>query len=400
MSAGPAGAGGLGFHLTEEQEMLRRVVRDFAAKELTPEYLRELDATGRAPHAELLPKMARLGFTSLAVPPEYGGAGGSTVDATVLLEEMGRASLSIASLLNFAIGFGTHTIVRFGTEEQKRHFLPRVCAGEMVFAFSLTEPGAGSDAASLQTRAVAEGDHFVITGTKMFTTGAAESGCLLVATRTDPRAPKHKGISLFLVDPRTPGITYRRIEKLGMRGAGGLYEVHYDGVRVPRSALLGPLHGGWAAIKATLERVRLSQAAYCVGCAQRVVDDAVRYAQEREQFGQPIGAFQAISHMLVDLQVSTDAARLLLYRAAWLVDQGIPCMKEASMANLYATEALVRVTSDAMRVYGGYGFTLEFDIQRHFRDARLFVIGDGSSQIQRNLIARMMGLGERRREGT
>jgi alkylation response protein AidB-like acyl-CoA dehydrogenase len=262
----------------------------------------------------------------------------------------------------------------------------------MIFAFSLTEPDAGSDAASLRTRAAADGDHFVITGTKMFTTGAAECGCLVVATRTDPRAAKHHGISLFLVDPATPGITYRRIEKLGMRGAGGLYEVHYDGVRVPRGALLGPLDGGWAAVKATLERVRIAQASYCVGCAQRVVDDAVRYAQEREQFGQPIGKFQAISHMLVDLQALTDAARLLLYRAAWLVDQKVPCVREASMANLYATEALVRITSDAMRVYGGYGFTMEFDIQRHFRDARLFVIGDGSSQIQRNLIARMMGL--------
>ena len=383
---------GLSFAWTEEQEMLRRVVREFAARELTPEYLRELDATGRAPHDELLPKMAGLGFTSLPVPPEYGGAGGSAVDVTVLLEELGKTSLSIASLLNFAIGFGTHTLIKFGTEEQKRHYLPRVCSGDMFFAFSLTEPNAGSDAASIQTRAVANEDGFVIDGAKIFTTGAAECRCLLVATRTDPKLPKHKGISLFLVDPRTPGITYSKIEKLGMRGAGGLYEVHYDGVRVPRSALLGSLNGGWAAIKATLERVRLAQAAYCVGCAQQVVDDAVRYAQQRQQFGQPIGKFQAISHMLADLQVQTDAARLLLYRAAWLVDQGVPCVKEASMANLYATENLVRVTSDAMRVYGGYGFTMEFDIQRHFRDARLFVIGDGSSQIQRNLIARMMGL--------
>lgn len=380
------------FALTEEQELLRRTVREFAEKELTPEYLRELDATGRAPHAEVLPKMAALGFTSLPIPKEYGGLGGGCVDVTVLLEELGRTSLAIASLLNFAIGFGTETVLKFGTEEQKRHYLPRVCTGDMIFAFSLTEPDAGSDAASIQTRAVADGDHFVINGTKMFTTGAAECRCLVVATRTDPSVPKHRGISMFLVDPKAPGIGFRRIEKLGMRGAGGLYEVHYDNVRVPRSALLGPLNGGWAAVKATLERVRLAQAAYCVGCAQRVVDDAVRYAQQREQFGQPIGKFQAISHLLADCQVQTDAARLLLYRAAWMVDQKMPCVKEASMANLHATETLVRVTSDCMRVYGGYGFTMEFEIQRHFRDARLFIIGDGSSQIQRNLIARLMGL--------
>jgi alkylation response protein AidB-like acyl-CoA dehydrogenase len=378
--------------LTPEQEMLKKVVRDFAARELTPEYLRELDASGRAPH-ELLPKMAELGFTGLPIPVEYGGAGGSAVDVTVLLESMGYASLSIASLLNRAIGFGTETILKFGTEEQKRFFLPRVVAGDMIFAFSLTEPSAGSDAASLRTRAVLDGDAFVVNGAKIFTTGAGECPYLVVAVRTDPEArPRHKGISMLLVERTTPGVTCRKIEKLGMRGAGGLYEVHYDDVRVPRSALLGPLHGGWAAVTATLERVRLAQAAYCVGCAQRAVDDAVRYANQREQFGQPIGKFQAISHMLADDQVETDAARLLLYRAAWLVDEKIACVKEASMANLKCTETLVKVTSDCMRVYGGYGFTMEFDIQRHFRDARLFVIGDGSSQIQRNIIARLMGL--------
>lgn len=383
---------GLSFAFTEEQEQLRRVVAEFTARELTPEWLRELDRSARPPHAEILPKMAALGFTSLVVPREYGGLGGGCVDATVLLETLGRASLSIASLLNFAIGFGTQTLIAYGTDAQKRHYLPRVCAGEMIFAFSLTEPDAGSDAASLRTRAVADGDHFVIDGTKMFTTGAAEAGCLLVATRTDPARPKHQGISLFLVDPRTPGIRFRPIEKLGMRGAGGLYEVQYERVRVPRSALLGPLHGGWDAVKATLERVRLSQAAYCVGCAQQVIEDAVRYAQQREQFGQPIGRFQAIGHLLADLQVQTESARWLLYRAAWLVDQGVRCVQEASTANLHATETLLRVTSDAMRVYGGYGFTMEFDIQRHMRDARLFVIGDGSSQVQRGLIARLMGL--------
>jgi alkylation response protein AidB-like acyl-CoA dehydrogenase len=379
------------FGLTPEQELLTRAVREFAARELPPEFLRELDATARAPH-ELLPKMAALGFTGLPIPPEYGGVGGSCTDVTVLLEALGRTSLAVASLLNRAIGFGTETILKFGSEEQKRFFLPKVCAGEMIFAFSLTEPDAGSDAAAIRTRAVADGDHFVIDGTKMFTTGASECPYLVVTTRTDPRVPKHAGISVFLVDARTPGITCRPIDKLGMRGAGGLYEVRYEGVRVPRTALLGPLNGGWAAVTATLERVRLAQAAYCVGCAQEVVDAALRYAREREQFGQPIGKFQAIGHLLADLQVETDAARLLLYRAAWLVDQKIACAREASMANLFATEALVRVTSEAMRVYGGYGFTLEFDIQRHLRDARLFVVGDGSSQIQRNLLARLMGL--------
>ena len=381
----------LDFGFTPAQEQLRAAARRFIAAELTPQFLRELDASGRAP-MELLPKMAAPGFNGLPVPREYGGAGGSATDVSVLLEEFGRASLSIASLLNRALGWGAEAIQRFGSEAQKRHFLPRVCTGEMIFAFSHTEADAGSDAAAIRTRAVADGEHFVISGTKMFTTGAAESPCLIVSTRTDAAATKHKGLSVFLVDSSTPGIAFHKIEKLGMRGAGGLYEVQYRDVRVPRSALLGELHGGWRVITGTLERARVAQAAYCVGAAQDAIDDAVGHAREREQFGQPIGKFQSIAHMLVDMQVRTDAARLLLYRAASMIDEGVPCVREASIANLHATETLVAVTSDAMRVWGGYGFTRENDIERTLRDARLFIIGDGSSQIQRNLIARQMGL--------
>jgi alkylation response protein AidB-like acyl-CoA dehydrogenase len=383
---------GLSFAFTPEQEALRETVHRFAAHELTPDWLRELDRTGRAPHAEILPKMAALGFTGVVIPTEYGGVGGSCIDATVLLEELGRTSLAIASLLNFAIGFGAFAIINFGTAEQKQFFLPRIVSGDAIFAFALTEPGAGSDAASVQTRARLDGDEFVISGSKQFITGAAEAPYLLVVTRSDPTAPKRRGISLLLVDGKTHGISYRRIEKLGMRACGGLYAIDFDDVRVPRSALLGPLHGGWDLLKATLERTRISQAAYCVGAARQVIEDAIAYAGQREQFGQPIGKFQAISHLLADLHVQTESARWLLYRAAWLVDQGVRCVEEASVANLHATETLLKVTSDAMRVYGGYGLTMDFDIQRHMRDARLFVIGDGSSQIQRDLIARLRGL--------
>ena len=381
----------LDFGFTAEQEQIRDTARGFTQRVLTREFLREIDVNGRAPH-ELLPEMAKLGFTGLPVPTEYGGSGGSATDVTVLLEAFGRRSLSVASLLNRALGWGADAIQRFGTDAQKTYYLPRVASGEMIFAFSHTEPNAGSDAAAIITRAVPDGDGFVISGSKIFTTGASECPCLIVSTRTDATVGKHKGISVFLVDAATPGITCRRIEKLGMRGAGTLCEVQYDDVRVPRSALLGDLHGGWRVIGGTFERARIAQASYCVGAAQQVIDDAVRYAGEREQFGRPIGKFQAIAHLLVDLQVRTDAARLLLYRAASMIDEGSPCVREASMANLHATETLVRVTSDAMRVWGGYGFTREFDIERVLRDARLFIIGDGSSQIQRNLIARQMGL--------
>jgi alkylation response protein AidB-like acyl-CoA dehydrogenase len=382
----------MNFSFSAEQEMLRETVARFAHKELTPEWLRELDRTGRPPHAEIFPKLAALGLTAVAIPSQYGGVGGTCIDATVLLEELGRTSLAIASLLNFCIGFAPTAIINSGSEAQRKKFLPAVAAGKMILAFALTEPEAGSDAAAIRTFAVPHGEGFTVTGEKIFITGAAEADYLMVAVRTDPQASRQGGISVLLVDTRSPGIAFRRIEKLGMRGCGGLWGIHFDGVKVPAANLLGPLNGGWDLIKSTLERTRISQAAYCVGAARQVVLDAVRYAGERKQFGRAIGEFQAISHLLADLHVQTESARWLLYRAAWLVDQGVRCVEEAAMANLHATENLLKVTSECMRVYGGYGLTMEFDIQRHMRDARLFVIGDGSSQIQRNMIAKLIGL--------
>jgi alkylation response protein AidB-like acyl-CoA dehydrogenase len=381
----------LDFGFTPGQEKIRNAAREFVSKELTPGFLREIDASGRAPH-ELLPRMAASGFTGLPVPSEYGGAAGSATDVTVLLEEFGRGSLSIASLLNRALGWGTEAILRFGTAAQKSYYLPRVCSGEMIFAFSHTEPDAGSDAAAIRTRAVADGEEFVISGTKIFTTGAGECPCLIVTARTNAAVPKHKGISVFLVDSAAPGIVCHPIEKLGMRGAGRLYEVEYNDVRVARSALLGPLDGGWQVITGTLERARLAQAAYCIGAGQRAIEDAVDYVNGRRQFYQPDGNRENVGRLLVDLQVRSVAARLLVYRAAAMVDDGVPCLREASIANLCATETLVKATSDAMRAWGSDGLRREFAIERTLRDARLFIIGDGSSQIQRNLIAREMGL--------
>lgn len=369
----------LDFAFSPFQAQLQRKVQELCARELTAAFLSEIEASGRAPH-ELLPKAAALGLNGVAVPREYGGGGGSATDVCVLLEELGRASVQIASLLNRALGWGAQAIEKFGSVEQKRHFLPRVCSGEMIFAFSHTEPDAGSDAAAIRTRARAQGEHFVIDGAKMFTTGAGECPWLIVTARTDPHTgpdrAKHKGLSVFLVEGGAAGIACRRIEKLGMRGAGGLYEVEYRGVRVPRSALLGALNGGWEVITSTLERARIAQAAYCAGAAQRAIDDALASS----------------IHLAFGLQARTEAARLLLYRAASMVDEGVPCVREASMANLHATETLVAVTEAALRGWGKRAYSGETDIERILRDARLFVIGDGSSQIQRNLIAREMGM--------
>lgn len=383
MSAGA----GLDFGFTPAQEELRAAARAYMGRELTPEFLVEADRAGRAP-MELLPGMAAAGFIGLSVPALYGGAGGGAADVTVLLEEFGRASLSIASFLNRALGWGVEALLRFGRPEQKESILPRVCAGEMMFAFSHTESDAGSDAAAIRTRALADGDDFIIDGSKMFTSGAAESPCLIVSARTDPGATRQRGISVFLVDAKSPGITCRRIEKLGMRAAGTLCEVEYRGVRVPRAALLGELHQGWQVITGTLERARLAQAAYCVGGAQQAIDDALARVRERSALAHS----QALAHMLVGLQMRTDAARLLTHRASAMVDAGQACVREASIANLYATETLVAATSEALRVWGAAGLTPAHRTERALRDARLFIIGDGSSQIQRNLIARQMGL--------
>ena len=380
------------FRFTDEQEMLRRAARAYAQKELGSAYLRELDASGRAAHRELLPRMAALGFTALRVPAAHGGLGGGVIDAALLLEELGRSSLVAASILDCAIGFGSEAVRRLGSEAQQREMFPKVVRGDLSFAVCLGEPDAGLDGPAMRTRAVADGDTFVIDGARILTAGARESGCLMVAARSEPLTPGRGDLSLFAVDPQSPGIRYRMLETLGMHGAGGFCELDFDAVRVPRSALLGEQGGADAAVEAMTGQAGLFRAAYCIGCAQQAIDDALRYAGERQQFGQAIGKFQAIAHLLVDLQVEADAARWLLYRAAWTADAGAPCAGQTAMATLACSEALLRVTSDAMRVYGGYGLTMEFDIQRHFRDARLFVVADASSQVRCDRIAHAMGL--------
>lgn len=366
--------------------MLRETVRTFAARELAPAYLREIDTSDAPPHRDLLPRMAVLGLTALPVPLADGGVGGGTVDAVLMLEELGRTSLVAASILDSAIGFGFEVVLRLGSAAQKRELFERLVRGEMCFAFSPAQSDADADAPVCVTRATTDGEGFIIDGAALLTPGAGEARCLIVA------AGMGADLRLFAVNPRSTGIRMRRIETLGMRAAGGLYEVDYERVRVPAGALLGAGDAAAAALLAACDRARVLQAALCIGCAQQAIEDAVRYGGEREQFGQPIGRFQAIAHLLVDLQVEVDAARCLTYRAAWAADAGLSGPAYASMANIAATEALLRVTSDAMRVYGGYGLTMEFDIQRHFRDARSQAGVGGTARGQRDAVAQAMGL--------
>lgn len=362
------------FHFTDEQELLRRTARQFAERTLTREYVRRLDATSTSPHRELLPAMAALGFTALPVPVEYDGLGGGAVDTVILMEELGRASLPAAMVLDGAIGTSCELVKHLASDDRKRELFDALIRGEMSFALAV-------DSEPIDARI--DSDDVVLSGAGILVAGANEAHRLIVAARTGATA------QLFLLEPHTQGITYRKLETIGMRTAGGLYEAHFRDVRAPRSALLGE---DAVALAAAQDRSRLHLAVACVGCAQQVIDEAVRYARDREQFGQPIGKFQAISHLLVDLQVDVDAARALVYRAAWTDERTGSCAKEAAMAKLACSEALLRVTSDAMRVYGGYGLTMEFDIQRHFRDARHVVVESGSSAGERARIAYAMGL--------
>ncbi len=378
------------FGFTETQEALRRTVRSVLARRCPPEAIREWEEQETFP-GEVWEEMARLGWLGLVFPAEHGGAEGGLLDLMVVLEELARVEFELASAVGLAV-MGGLAILRHGNAEQQARHLPPLIQGRAHFSVSLTEPGSGSDAAALSTRAARDGDAFVLTGQKLYCTGAHLPGStVLLAARTRPGAAKREGITVFLLDPATPGVTLRRMRMLGRR-IQGTNEIFLDGARVPAGNILGALDGGWAVLRSFLEIERTVAAVAYAGAAQAVVDLALAYAQEREQFGRPIGSFQAIAHLLADMQTDVDATRLLAWRAAWLLAGGRPCLREVSIAKLHASETYVRVAGHGMQVMGGHGYTMECDMQRHFRSARLATIGAGTSQIQRDLIARTMGL--------
>ena len=377
------------FKFTEEQEILRRSVRNFMDKECPREYVRELDEKEEFPF-DLYKKMAKLGWYGLPFPEEYGGSGCGAVDFIIVGEELTRPSYEIAAGYGAPI-FNALTLLHHGSEELKNRYIPRVVRGEMMWSIALTEPNAGSDVASVVTSAVPEGDEFIMNGQKIFISGGDVANIITIAVRTNKDVPKHQGISMFLLDPKSPGIEIRKIRTLGRRMIHAT-EIFLEDVRVPKENLVGELNGGWKVLLSGLELERLFACAGYVGNAQTVVDVALQHAKERVQFGRPIGTFQAIGHMLADMQTEVDAARLLTYRAAWMIDQEIPCMKEVSMAKLFGSETFARLTNQGMQIMGGYGYSMEYDMQRYFRDARIVTVAAGSSQMQRTIIAREMGL--------
>jgi alkylation response protein AidB-like acyl-CoA dehydrogenase len=378
------------FNLSEEQIILRDSVGMLMDRAAPVEYVRRLDREQAYPY-ELYGAWVEAGLLRLPYPEEYGGIGGSVIDLVLIAEEISRKSA------DFFMAFAGSTfcglnILRKASEEQKRHWLPKIADGQVRMAISISEPGAGSDVGALRTTARRDGNDWIISGQKLWSTGAgAKDAVINVYVKTDPAAPIQKGMSLFLVDNDTPGLEIRKLDMLGRRCVG-TYELIFNDVRVPDDRLIGGENRGWGCVLSGLQVERVCSAAGNCGAAQAAVDLALEYAKERQQFGRPIGTFQAIAHMLADMQTELDAARTLMWRAAWMVSTGQDALREISMAKLMSSETYAKVANMGMQIMGAYGYSMEFDMQRHYRDARAATIAAGTSQIQRNILAGLMGL--------
>jgi alkylation response protein AidB-like acyl-CoA dehydrogenase len=378
------------FSLTDEQTLLRDSVRKLMDRVATPDYVRRLDREQAYPY-ELYDAWVRAGLLRLPYPEQYEGLGGSVIDMVIIAEELSRTSADFYMTFAGSTFCGLN-ILRKASEAQKAHWLPRLMAGDIRMCISMSEPDAGSDVGAMRTTAVRDGDHWVINGQKLWSSGAGAKNCVINAyVKTDTKVHYRQGMSLFLVDNDTPGVELRKLDMLGRR-CTGTYEIFFNNVRVPADRLIGGEHGGWDCLMSGLQVERVCSAAGNCGAAQAVVDLAVAYARERKQFGRPIGTFQAIAHMLADMATEVEAARTLMWRAAWMVATGQDALREISMAKLMSSETYVKVANMGMQILGGYGYTMEFDMQRHFRDSRASTIAAGTSQIQRNLIAGLMGL--------
>ncbi|MFJ5784041.1 acyl-CoA dehydrogenase family protein [Streptomyces hydrogenans] len=373
--------------LSEEQRDVRRLAEDFVAREVAPHVV----AWDRAEEVDrgIVKKLGAVGFLGLTIPEEYGGSGGDHLAYCLVTEELGRGDSSVRGIVSVSLGLVAKTIASWGTEEQKRAWLPRLTSGDALGCFGLTEPGTGSDAGNLSTRAVRDGDDYVIDGSKMFITNGTWADVVLLFARTND-TPGHKGVSAFLVPADAPGLTRRAVHgKLGLRGQATA-ELALEGVRVPASAMLGPEGKGFAIAMSALAKGRMSVAAGCVGIARAALDAAVRYAGEREQFGKPIASYQLVQELLSDIAVDVDAARLLTWRVADLVDRGEDFATAASQAKLFASEAAVRCANNALQVFGGYGYIDEYPVGKLLRDARVMTLYEGTSQIQKLIIGRAL----------
>ena len=375
------------FTFSEHHQLLRTSVREFAKTHIQP-HARAWDEEERFP-SELVPKLAELGLLGIRIPEEYGGSGMDTTSYAICVEEIARVDGSTALTVASHNGLGTGHILSFGSEAQKRKYLPKAAAGAWLAAWALTEPGSGSDSAAMSTTARrADDGSWVLNGTKMFITQGSVGGFCVVLARSNPGVSKQRGITAFVVDHGTPGFSAsKHLEKLGCKSSDTC-ELTLEEVRVPDENRVGEVDHGFIDTMKILDRGRISIAAMALGLGYGALDMAVTYAKDRKQFGKSIAEFQAIQWMLADMKTELDAAHLLTYRAAWLCDQGAPYSREASMAKLFASEAASRACNKALQIHGGYGYTREFAVERHLRDAKLCEIGEGTSEVQRLVIAK------------
>jgi butyryl-CoA dehydrogenase len=375
------------FDLTEEQRLIKETAATFVTKEVKP-HAHRLDRDAVYP-SELVRRLGEIGFMGICIPQEFGGSGADLVSYVIAMEEISNGWASLSVIMSVQNSLVCAPIVRFGSAAQKKKYLASLASGEKLGCYALTEPGAGSDAGSIQTQAKRVGSEYLLNGSKIFTTNGSHANLAIVYAVTNPAREK-KGISAFLVETNTPGFVVGKLEdKLGLR-ASDTASIHLDNCRVPLENLLGGEGDGFRIALATLDGGRIGIAAQALGIAQGCLEEALAYAKDREQFGQPIANFQAIQWMIADMATEIDAARLMTYRAAWLAQEGKNFTKEAAMAKLFAAEACNRIAYKALQIHGGYGYIKEFAVERFFRDARITTLYEGTSEIQRLVIARKL----------
>ena len=376
------------FEFSEEQKMFREAVRNFAAKEVAP-LVDEAEKNEAFP-TELFPKMGKLGYLCPGYPPEYGGGGLGEVGTAIMVEELARVSSGITSGLMVQSGLSTFAVLAHGSEEQKQKFLVPAIAGKKIAAYGLTEANAGSDASAIETTAKRDGDYYVINGSKIYITNGQIADFVVLAVSLD-RSQGTRGISTIIVEKGTPGFSTAKMRKLGHHSAD-TGELVFEDCRVPVDNLLGEEGKGYKYVLEALNPGRISHSARSVGQAQAILDASVQYAKDRKQFGQPIGKFQAIAFKLAKMATDIEAARWLMYRVAWLYDQGDECRKEGPMTKFFSSEVAIRTAEEAMRIHAGAGYLAESPIQRYFRDAILYHTTEGTTEIQELIISRELGL--------
>lgn len=372
------------FDLDDQQQMIRKAAREFAEKEIKP-IASKLDQEAVFP-TEIIRKLGEMGFMGMIVPETYGGAGLDTVSYVIAVEEISRGDASVGVIMSVNNSLVCQPILDYGTEEQKRRYLPDLAQGKKLGGYSLTEPEAGSDAANVKTRAVLSGDHYIINGTKLFVTNGGKADVIVLFASTNPEA-KGKGISAFIIEKGMPGFRVgKKEDKMGMRAAD-TSELIFEDCRVPKENLLGGEGKGLRIALASLDCGRIGIAAQAVGIGQACLEASIAYSKVRKQFGRLICEFQAIQWMLADMATEIEAARYLTYRAAHLKDKGARYIKEAAQAKVFASEAAVRAAINAVQIHGGYGYMKEYDVERYFRDSKLTEIYEGTSEVQRMVIA-------------